>query len=57
VNNVPTFTTKRYANAYDFTFDGEGVSFGPIGIIVTDLGIVYQATVNDIDIRIDALEG
>lgn len=51
------FTTKFYRGQYTLSFDGAGVTFGPISIMVQNIGTVYDGETNDIHIKIDAVEG
>lgn len=54
---IPSFTAKTYRGAYTVSFDGEGISLGPIDITVAGTGTIYNAVVNNVQLRIDAMKG
>lgn len=54
---IPSFTAKTYRGVYAMSFDGEGISIGPIDITVTGVGTIHNAVVNNVQLRIDAMKG
>lgn len=57
IDGIPTFTVKAYRGSFRLNFDGVGVTFGPIELSIYNIGTVFDAVVNEIQIKIDAIEG